>query len=83
LAGRSEFVDIRAYRSDRRKVVALLNTLLKPLKLGVQDWDGEAFIVFDATGRSLQAAHLNDLWRQVERMTGRAHDPLAEDTPCD
>lgn len=76
LNARPESVDIRAYRADRRRVVGILNQLLAPLELFVQDWDGEAFTVSSRGGRSMQAANLSQVWQQVEKLHGSAFDPL-------
>lgn len=76
LGARSESSDIGAHRRERRRIVSLLNRLVGPMDLTVRDWDGEAFAVSASDGRSFNAANLSELWRQVERLHGRAFDPL-------
>lgn len=77
LSDRSESVDIRSYRDERRRVVRLVNTLLASTGLYAEEWDGEAFVVNRPTGASDRAANLSDLWNVVHRLAGSPVDPLA------
>lgn len=77
LPDRSESVDIRSYRADRRRVVQLVNALLEPTGLSAEDWDGEAFVVHRPSGASDRAANLSELWSVVHRLGGAPVDPLS------
>lgn len=74
-----EAVDIHAYRAERRQALRLVNALVKPLAVTVRDWDGEAFGLVAESGASLKVAHLGELWGAVERLGGKAVDPLSND----
>jgi hypothetical protein len=77
LSTRTESVDIRSYRAERRRVVRLVNAMLAPTGLHAEDWDGEAFVVHRPSGATDKAANLSDLWSVVQRVAGAAVDPLA------
>lgn len=77
LASRTESVDIRSYRAERRRVVRLVNAMLAPTGLHAEDWDGEAFVVHRPSGATDKAANLSDLWAVVQRVAGAPVDPLA------
>jgi hypothetical protein len=88
LPSRSEAVDIRSYRADRRKVVLLINQILAPLRMRAEDWDGEAFTLQLSSGATHKASNLGALWQAVDRLNGAPVDPLspsflAEDATCD
>lgn len=74
---RFPFEDIRHYRRERRRRVALLNRLLGPRGLTVEEWDGEALQVGEAAGRTMLAPTLSDVWRAVDALSGAPLDPLA------
>jgi hypothetical protein len=75
---RFPFEDIRHYRQERRRRIALINDLLEPLGATCEDWDGEILAVFDRHGRSRLAPTLSDLWSAAEALTGERIDPLAD-----
>lgn len=77
LKNRSESVDIRSYRAERKRVVRLVNALIEPTGIHAQDWDGEAFVLNCPSGASHRAANLSALWGVVHRLAGSAVDPLA------
>jgi hypothetical protein len=88
LPSRSEAVDIRSYRSDRRKVVLLINQILSPLSIFAEDWDGEAFTLQLSSGATHKVPNLGALWQAVERLSGSSIDPLSpsfmvENATCD
>jgi hypothetical protein len=70
------FGDIRFYRQERARRLALLGRLLAPLGVTVEDWDGEAAMVCDRQGRSRLAPTLADVWDEAERLSGARIDPL-------
>jgi hypothetical protein len=66
----------RAWMRDRMRRVELLNRLLRPLSLEVDDWMGTAYVLRTRTGESVLCADLATLFAEAERMTGRTVDPL-------
>lgn len=75
---RFPFEDIRFYRAERARRLALIGRLLAPAGLSVEDWDGEAAEVIDRSGRSRLAPTLADIWAVAEALSGRPVDPLEE-----
>lgn len=75
---RFPFEDIRFYRSERARRLALIGRLLGPAGVTVEDWDGEAAVVIDRTGRSRLAPTLGDIWAAAEALSGKRVDPLEE-----
>ena len=75
---RFPFEDIQHDRNERRRRIAVLNTLLDPIKLDVGDWDGETLVINDEKGRLKLAPTLGDVWQQVEALSGMKVDPLAK-----
>lgn len=73
---RFPFEDIRHYRHERRRRIALLNRYLEPYAVACSDWDGEAIALHDARGRLRLAPTLGDVWAQVEALSGKPIDPL-------
>lgn len=71
--------DIQDHRKDRARRLSLLNALSAPRGVRVSDWDGEAYCLEDASGRSCVVPNLSALWRGVESMSGTLLDPLARD----
>lgn len=77
LPSRSESVDIRSYRGERRSVVRLINEILTPIGLLAEDWDGEAFTIYMRSGANKKVANLGELWQTVEQLNGAPVDPLS------
>jgi hypothetical protein len=77
LPARSESVDIRSYRNERRSVLGLINEVLMPLRLFVEDWDGEAFTIHMPSGANKKVENLGELWQTVEKLNGAPVDPLS------
>lgn len=73
--------DISRYRNERRIRIAIVNALIVNTRVVLSDWDGESFVVTDASGRTQHATDLNDVWRAVERLSGQRLDPLADNFP--
>lgn len=69
----------RAWMRDRVRRVELLNRVLRPLSLEVDDWMGTAYVLRTRTGESVLCADLASLFVEGERMTGRKLDPLDGD----
>lgn len=71
------FPDIRHYRRERARRIAFINALVEGAGCTCSDWDGDAFEVTDALGRSVIAPSLNDLWPAIEKLSGKRIDPLS------
>jgi hypothetical protein len=70
-------VDARqAFMRDRLRRVELLNRVLQPLALSVDDWVGTAYVLRTRTGESVLCADLASLFVEAERLAGRPLDPL-------
>jgi hypothetical protein len=70
-------VDARqAWMRDRLRRVELLNRVLQPLALSVDDWMGTAYVLRTRTGESALCADLATLFAEAERLAGRRLDPL-------
>jgi hypothetical protein len=68
--------DIQRHRRHRRERIALMNHLLQPLGLTCDDWDGDAFAIYDRHGRMRIAGTLGEFWKEAEAMAGQVLDPL-------
>jgi len=68
--------DIQRHRQERRRRFDLLRALVRPHGLDVRDWDGEAFCVEDAHGRSEVVPDLSHFWACAEKFSGAGLDPL-------
>ena len=60
-------------RGDRARLVGIV---LSGLGISLQDWEGSAYILRDAKGKSAVVHDLAAIWDEVEQMTGHAPDPL-------
>lgn len=61
---------------ERQERVRLLNRVLKPYGLTLDDWAGTAYVVRSRTGQSALVDNLTQLWSAAETMQGRPCDPL-------
>jgi len=66
----------RAWLRDRLRRVELLNRVLRPLALSVDEWEGAAYVLRTRTGESVLCADLATLFAEAERLTHRRIDPL-------
>ena len=66
----------RAWMRDRMRRVELLNRVLGPFALEVDDWLGTAYVLRTRTGESVLCADLASLFGEAGRMAGRTLDPL-------
>lgn len=76
---RFPFADIMHYRRERARRLEILNSVLVSREIRCADWDGEALSLHDHAGRFAVAPTLSDVWPMVQKMSGTAFDPLAED----
>jgi hypothetical protein len=73
---RFPFDDIQHYRDERKRRIRLINRILTPFAVSCEDYDGEALMLLDRSGRSRIAPTLNDVWPAAEALSGRLIDPL-------
>jgi hypothetical protein len=66
----------RAWMRDRMRRVELLNRVLRPLALEVDDWMGTAYVVRTRTGESVLCADLAAIFLEAGRLSGGTLDPL-------
>jgi hypothetical protein len=67
-------------RRERQNRVAIANQVLQPFGMKLADWQGAAFLLSTATGKSEMVDDLSHLWVMAEKLAGRACDPLAPET---
>lgn len=60
----------RAYRAK------LINAVLAPHRVTIEDFQASSFVLATATGKREIVQDLGGVWRQAEQMTGREIDPL-------
>jgi hypothetical protein len=77
-ASRFPFGELQQYRAERKRRLAVLNDLLAPIHLAVEDWDGEMMALVDREGRTLLVPSLTELWDGVKTLSGRRTDPLVD-----
>ena len=70
--------DVASRRRERMDRVAAANRVLKHYRMNLADWEGTAFVLSTATGKSEIADNLAHLWMVAERFLGRPCDPLDE-----
>ena len=63
-------------RRDRTRRVRLANRVLVHYGMALSDWQGSAFVLSSATGKSEMVENLAHLWSAAERLAGRPCDPL-------
>jgi hypothetical protein len=68
--------DPAARRRERLNRVAAANRVLAHYRLTLADWQGSAFVLSTATGKTEIVDNLAHLWMAAERLLGRACDPL-------
>ena len=67
-------------RRERQNRVAIANRVLAAFGMKLADWQGSAFLLSTATGKSEMVEDLSHLWIVAEKLAGRACDPLAPAT---
>jgi len=63
-------------RRERARRVIFANRILASYGMQLSDWQGTAFILSTATGKSEMVETLTHLWSVAERLSGRVCDPL-------
>ena len=70
--------DPASRRRERVNQVAAATRVLKHYGVTVADWQGSAFVLSTATGKTEIVDNLVHLWTAAERLRGRPCDPLDE-----
>lgn len=65
-----------ARRRERSRRVALANRVLAHYRMTISDWQGTAFVVTTATGKTELVDNLAHLWAAAEQLIGHPCDPL-------
>lgn len=63
-------------RRERARRVALANRVLAHYRMRLADWQGTAFVLSTATGKTEIVDNLTHLWSVAEQLSGRPCDPL-------
>jgi len=66
-------------RRERMHRVAEANRVLSHYRMTLADWQGSAFVLSTATGKTEIVDNLAHLWIAAERLLGRSCDPLDEE----
>ena len=66
-------------RRERMNRVAAANRVLSCYRMNLADWQGSAFVLSTATGKTEIVDNLVHLWMAAERLLGRPCDPLDEE----
>ena len=66
----------RSRQIERTRRTRLINRVLKPRGLSIEDWAGSSYVLHSSAGAVQMVATLPDLWLAIERETGEALDPL-------
>jgi hypothetical protein len=70
--------DAASRRRERMNRVAAANRVLSCYRINLADWQGSAFVLSTATGKTEIVDNLAHLWMAAERLLGRPCDPLDE-----
>jgi hypothetical protein len=68
--------DTVSRRRERASQVAAANRVLQHYRVSLADWQGTAFVLSSATGKTEIVDHLGHLWAIAEGLTGKRCDPL-------
>ena len=71
--------DAASRRRERMKRVTAANRVLSHYRMNLADWQGSAFVLSTATGKTEIVDNLAHLWMAAERLLGRSCDPLDEE----
>ena len=63
---------------ERMNRVAAANRVLSCYRINLADWQGSAFVLSTATGKTEIVDNFAHLWMAAERLLGRSCDPLDE-----
>lgn len=72
----SQAADPVLRRRERVRRVAAANRVLRHYGMQLTDWQGSAYLLATATGKSEMVETFAHLWAVAERLAGRMCDPL-------
>src|SRR5581483_11808372 len=64
-------------RRERMRRIFLANGILRHFGMRLGDWQGSAYLLSTATGKTEVVEGLAHLWASAEKVSGRSCDPLA------
>jgi hypothetical protein len=68
--------DAASRRRERLNRVAVANRVLIHYRMSLADWQGSAFVLSTATGKTEIVDNIAHLWTAAERLLGKPCDPL-------
>ncbi|MBO0902831.1 hypothetical protein [Jiella sonneratiae] len=71
--------ETRSRRLERARRIRLANRVLAAYRLQLGDWQGRAYLLSTATGKTEVIDSLAHLWPAAEQLSGRSFDPLDPD----
>lgn len=71
--------EVRERRLERARRVEAANAVLRAYRLSLSDWQGRAYLLSTATGKTEVVENLAHLWPTAEKLCGRLFDPLDPD----
>src|SRR6201988_85982 len=71
--------DAASRRRERMNRAAAANRVLKHYAMNLADWQGSAFVLSTATGKTEIVDNLAHLWMAAGGLRGRSCDPLDEE----
>ncbi len=75
----SRNADARERRLERARRVEAANVVLRAYRLSLSDWQGRAYLLSTATGKTEVVESLAHLWPAAEKLSGGVFDPLDAD----
>lgn len=67
-------------RLNRTRRIHHLNRLLKSYHITINDWQGSHYQLQSATGKTILAENLSEIWLGVTQLSGKTYDPLVNNT---
>jgi hypothetical protein len=66
----------RARRRARHHRIGVLNRILSPYGLRLDDWQSRSYVLGDRKGKTVLVQDLGALWPAAQQLAGRRLDPL-------
>lgn len=71
--------ETRSRRLERARRIRVANAILAAHRLTLSDWQGRAYLLSTATGKTEVIETLAHLWPVAEKLSGKTFDPLDPD----
>ncbi len=68
--------NLPSVRSERIARTKLINAVLAPFRISVEDFQASSYVVSSPTGRRFVVQDLSMVWMATETILGEAFDPL-------